>query len=265
MLIVDREKANRREVLWSLAGVGGCACMGAAGCVYNEATGRRQLNLVPDDQLESLSAEAWNEVRRRERVSRSPTAQARVAEVGRRVVRATGGVPNAWEYVAFESDQLNAFALPGGRIGVYTGLLDLTGGDDSELATVMGHEVAHVYARHSAERTSAQLLAQGIPILASVALTFSNVDQPELIVAALGAGVAVGVLLPFNRNQELEADKLGVRYMHQANYDLDAAAEFWRKMQAAAGPSRQPAFLSTHPSPGSRIERIEAEAARLRA
>lgn len=247
---------DRRSALLGLGAVGGCACL--SGCAYNEALDRRQFVMVPEGQMAQLAAQTWNQIRREERPLRSAAAQRRVRSVGERLVRAAGENPGNWEYQAFASEDLNAFALPGGRIGIYEGILDLSDTDD-ELATVMGHEVAHVMARHGAERYSQRLAASGLVAAGSAALAASEIENSRLLAGVLGLGAQVGVLLPFSRKHELEADRLGVEYMHRAGYDPYAAISFWQKMRQESGNGGPPTFLSTHPAQYQRIEVIRRE------
>lgn len=156
----------------------------------------------------------------------------------------------------FEGEEVNAFALPGKKIGVYEGMMRTARGDDA-LATVIAHEVAHNVAAHPAERLSSQVAAEAGLNIAGALLGSAGIAQSRAIAGILGAGVQYGVLLPYSRNQELEADRLGLRYMAQAGYDPRAAIAFWQDMQRAGGP-RPPTFLSTHPAPDQRIEQIQA-------
>ncbi len=247
--------ATRRHALLGGAAALGCA---ACGCAYNEVIDRRQLAFVSPQRMAQLAASTWTQIKRTETVSRDPRAQARVREVGSRIVEATGGNPSQWEFQAFDSEELNAFALPGGRVGVYRGILDLAS-SDSELAGVVGHEVGHVYARHSSERFSQNVVAQVGLTAANIALAASDIRYSQAIAGVLGAGVTFGVILPFSRKHELEADILGVRYMHAARYDPYGAVLFWQKMLERQSSGRPPAFMSTHPEGDKRIAVIQRE------
>ena len=162
-----------------------------------------------------------------------------------------------WEVVVFDSDEVNAFALPGGKIGVYRGILRLAGDDDAQIATVMGHEVGHVTARHAAQRIGAAQLTGMVQQAAAIGLEMGGVAGGQQIAGALGLGAQYGVLMPFSRAQELEADRLGVLSMAKAGYDPSRAVQFWRKM-ARQGGGKPPEFLSTHPADATRIAQIEA-------
>lgn len=190
-------------------------------------------------------------------VSRDPAANALLQKVGKRIAAAAGNdLPDAqWEFVVFESKEANAFCLPGGKIGVYTGILPITR-DENGLATVLGHEVAHATAHHGGERMSQQMAAQGFGQMAGVAITDPRWSQLFQTVYPIGA--QVGVLLPFSRKQESAADRIGLHYMARAGYDPKHAVEFWERFSAAmGGKSSTPAFLRTHPVDSVRIADIK--------
>lgn len=208
-----------------------------------------------------MGLSAFAQIKQEEKISSNAAVIERVRRVGQRIAKSVGrDLPNAaWEFVVFDSPQVNAFALPGGKVGVYTGLLALAETDD-ELATVMGHEIAHVSSRHGAERTSQQGLAATIGTLADAGMTAKDVDPQKraLVMAAYSGLSTVGVMLPFSRLHESEADAVGLRFAAGAGYDPRAAATFWRKMaKAGAGSAKPPALLSTHPSDADRIANLE--------
>ena len=231
-----------------------CAPLAAAalvsGCAYNEALGRQQIVLVGEDQLAQAGASAWQQALQTQRVSTDPVLNRRVAEVGQRIVAASGLGDRAWEYRVFVSDSPNAFVLPGGKVGVTTGLFRVAQNDD-QLAAVIGHEVAHTAARHAAERYSQTALAQ---VGLSVA---GQAVQSRAALQALGLGAQVGALLPFSRQHELEADRIGVDYMARAGYRPSQAVALWRNMGSARS-GGTPQFLSTHPNDATRIQQLEA-------
>ncbi|NHK29117.1 M48 family metallopeptidase [Parvularcula flava] len=200
---------------------------------------------------------AWQEIKQKETISRSSSYNNRAQRVANNILAATGQNPSQWEVVVFQSDDLNAFALPGGKIGIYTGIMDLAS-TDGQLATIVGHEVAHVLQNHAGERygqTAATQLGVG---LAGAVLEGRGVQGSSGIQQALGLGAQVGVLLPFSRENELEADRLGLQFMAQAGYDPNEAVAFWRKMQnAKAGSGAPPEFLSTHPADDRRIAQLQ--------
>jgi len=235
-----------------------------AGCVTNPETGRSQLMLVSQSEEAQMGLSSFTQIKQQEKISTDPVANARVQRVGKRIAASVGReIPNAqWEFVVFDSAQVNAFALPGGKVGVYTGLLKLATTDD-ELAIVMGHEIAHVTSRHGAERTSQNYAIAGVGALAAFGMEAKQVDpaQQKLILAAYGIGSQVGFALPYSRLQESEADSVGLKFAAGAGYDPRAAVIFWRKM-AAQGGQKPPALLSTHPSDAQRIQNLQQLAPR---
>ncbi len=232
------------------------------GCVYDEDLGRSQLLVVSDAQVAQMAASSWTALKKEEKVTRDPKYVNRMSRVGPRIQSAAGRGGERWEYEVFDSDQKNAFALPGGRIGFYTGILDIMENDD-QIATVMGHEVAHVTKRHSAERVSQQMAAQGVTLGAAIAVGADDNPDNDWIAGALGLGATFGVLLPYSRRHETEADRIGVRYMHAAGYDANEAVRFWQNMAAQSDGPRPPEFMSTHPSPATRISDLQREIAAL--
>lgn len=230
----------------------------AAACETVPITGRSQLMLLPEPEEARIGVGAYHEILRKSKISQDPRLNDLVTRVGTRIARATGRVDFPWEFKVIEDDkQVNAFALPGGKVAVYTGILPVTK-DDAGLATVMGHEVSHVIARHGAERLSQGLLVEVGLAATQAALANGDPRTVQLVTGLLGAGAAVGVILPFSRVQESEADHLGLIYMAKAGYDPRAAISFWQRMEQAAKERRSPPeFLSTHPSHAARIRQIE--------
>ena len=241
----------RRRVLALLAGT---AAAPLAGC---QSAGNLGASLVPEEQERALGEQAFDQMRQEMPRSNNSGYQRQLERVGERIVRVSGSdiPPGQWDFVVFESDQVNAFALPGGHVGSFEGMMRLVGGDDDELAAVVGHEVGHVLARHAAQRIGTQEISQlGIGV-AAAALGAGGYADPRTAQALLGAGAQYGILLPFSRGQELEADRIGMMLMARAGYDPEAAIEFWQKMEAAGG-TKPPAFLSTHPADEERIARL---------
>lgn len=229
----------------------------SSGCATVPETGRSQLMIVSEGEEAKMGLSAFDDIKKKEKISTDAAANTRVRRVGERIAKAVGrAIPNAeWEYVVFDSDQINAFALPGGKVGVYTGLLKLVK-SDSELACVMGHEVAHVTARHGAERASEGMAAAGGAAIAGIASNDSKYSQEIQLAYGLLAG---GVILKFSRTHESEADHIGLMYAARAGYDPRAAVDFWKKMSASKkGQGGTPELLSTHPSDETRIKDIES-------
>lgn len=215
--------------------------------------------LVSPAQEAQMGVAAFKEIKGEEKISKDPALNKRIQRIGKRIAAAVGReVPNAkWEFVVFDSPTVNAFALPGGKVGVYTGLIKLADSDD-EIAVVMGHEIAHVTSRHGAERVSQNYAIAGVGMLAAVGMEAGNVDPTKrnLALAAYGMGTQVGLALPYSRMHETEADSIGLRFAAGAGYDPRAGATFWKKM-AKQGGGKPPEFLSTHPSDEKRIENLE--------
>jgi predicted Zn-dependent protease len=242
---------NRRRFMVVLGSVGGMALVG---CVGPGDTGFG-LQLVPQEQVQAMGLETWERIRQEEAASGNQQYQRTANQITRRILAATDENPDDWEIVVFAGEEANAFALPGGKMGIYEGMFSIAENDD-QLAAVIGHEIGHNQADHAAERVNTQVATQGVLQLVSVALQAGNVGYANMIAGALGAGAQFGVLLPYNRNQELEADEIGLRNMARAGYDPRGAVALWENMRQSPGPS--PAqFLSTHPAPDARIRALE--------
>jgi predicted Zn-dependent protease len=243
----------RRDFLTVLAGAG------AAPLAACSDPGQLGGPLVSPRQEQQMGAQEFAKLRHELPRSANAGYQRELQAVGRRIVAASGSPipPDRWDFVVFASEQVNAFALPGGHVGAFEGMMQLVAGDDAELAAVLGHEVGHVIAHHSAQRVGTQEITQlGIGAVAA-ALQLGGYADARTAGQLLGAGAQYGIILPFSRGQELEADRLGLTLMAKAGYDPRAAILFWRKMMAGGG-ARPPAFLSTHPSDRDRIARLEA-------
>ncbi len=215
-------------------------------------TGRSQLLMMPEDQLAQMGLQAFEQIKQKERVETDPKINAYVQCVVHELTQGWGG---HWEVVVFRSEQANAFALPGGKIGVYSGLLKVAR-NQHQLAAVIGHEIGHVLARHSNERVSQEMATkQALSIIQAIAVPNSATGQ--LAMAALGLGAQYGVLMPFSRIQESEADVIGLDLMAKAGFDPREAIALWHNM-AGMGGANPPEWLSTHPSHASRIQELEA-------
>lgn len=248
--LVDLSTLKRRDVLMGLAS----GTLLLAGCETNAVTGRSQfVGLAPgEQQLAALALDSWTKQKQSTPVSRDPALNAQLQRVGQRIAGVSGLTNVQWEFVVFDKDEKNAFVLPGGKVGFYKGLMRLAQ-NDAQIAAVMGHEVGHVQARHAAERYSQQVGSQLAMAGAQVAVAGSQ--NANAYMAAIGLGAQVGILLPYSRLQETEADRVGVDNMHKAGYDVREAVTFWELM-AAEGGSRGPTILSTHPSPSGRMQEL---------
>lgn len=214
-------------------------------------TGRSQMILMPDSQMNQMGLQAFDNLKGETPVERNRTTNQYVQCVAGAITRMAGG---KWEVVVFKDDSANAFALPGGKIGVHTGLLKVATSQD-QLATVLGHEVAHVQARHSNERVSQKFaVEQGIGLINAVASPTSGTGQT--LMGLLGVGAQYGILLPYSRIQESEADLLGLQLMAKAGFDPRESIALWQNM-SRANKGQPPEFLSTHPSHGSRISELQ--------
>jgi metalloendopeptidase OMA1, mitochondrial len=234
-----------------------CILATLTGCATAPETGRRQVLLIDSAQEARMGLQAFQKIKRQTPVSRDRRANAQLQSVGRRIASVVK-VPDAeWEFVLFESDEPNAFALPGGKIGVNTGILPITQ-TEAGLATVIAHEIAHVTARHGAERMSQDLLVQAGGTALTAALGSRSPVTRDLAMQAYGIGTEVGVMLPYSRTQELEADRVGLLYMARAGFDPTEAIGFWERFQTKnrGSGTRTPEFLSTHPLDDARIAQI---------
>ena len=245
---MPRSHSRQRPLVRSaLAGLS--LAVAVAACAEAPVTGRQQLILLPESQDAQMGLQAYQQIKQESRVSRDSELNRRVQEVGRRIAAVSPHPEWDWEFTLFDNDEPNAFALPGGKVGVHTGLFRVAE-NDAQLAAVIGHEVAHAIARHGAERMSHGLLAQGLG-----AIALGTGVNPQVVDLAAQAAT-LGVILPYSRTQEAEADHLGLLYMAQAGYDPREAINLWQNFNAFGG-DRPPEFLSTHPAPGTRIERLQ--------
>ena len=227
-----------------------------SGCTTVPETGRRQIIISSPAEEAQQGLTAFAQIKQEEKISDNVMYSDQVTRIGKRIAESVGrDLPHTkWEFVVFESDDINAFALPGGKVGVYTGLIKLVESDD-ELACVMGHEIAHVSSRHGAERMTAARGAALGGVVTEVASEKS--ENKEIWRAAYGVGATLGTL-KFSRVHESEADAIGLRFAAGAGYDPRAAVVFWKKMAAAnEGKAKPPEWLSTHPSDATRIANLE--------
>jgi predicted Zn-dependent protease len=237
-------------------------------CTTVPVTGRRQLSLVPESDMISLSLTQYGQFLKDNKVSTDQTKTAMVRRVGQKIAKAVetymaqqGLSDNLkgyqWEFNLVEDKTVNAWCMPGGKVVVYTGLLPVAQNDEG-LATVLGHEIAHAVARHGSERMSDQMLVQLGSTSLSAAMANKPTETQALANAAFGIGSQVGVLLPFSRKQESEADHMGLIFMAMAGYNPNASVTFWQRMEQQSS-SSTPQFLSTHPVNSTRIANIRKE------
>lgn len=226
------------------------------GCSSVPVTGRSQLLMVSEQQELRMGLTSYKEILGKEKLNTDPVINERVQRIGRRIAAATGRTDYQWEFKVIDNDKtVNAFCLPGGKVAVYTGLLPLAP-DDASLAAVIAHEVAHAIARHGGERLSQEMVVAGLT--AATVMAASDSPRRDLYAGLLGAGAAVGFLLPYSRLHEAEADRMGLIYMAKAGYDPRAALALWQRMAAhSKGKPKPPEFLSTHPADETRINEIE--------
>lgn len=220
-------------------------------------TGRQQFIMIPEAQMSEMGVTAFSKMKQQAPVSRDGRLNDYVQCVTNRLVRELPSdfAGQRWEVVVFDNEEPNAFALPGGKVGVHAGLLKVAR-NQHQLATVIGHEIAHVNARHGAERVSQNFAAQSAMQLVAAYSADRPQQQQQMVMAMLGLGAQVGVLLPFSRTQESEADAMGLETMSRAGFDPEQSVELWQNMKAAAGGS-PPEFLSTHPNPDNRIQGLQ--------
>ncbi len=218
-------------------------------------TGRKQLLLFPDGEVAQMGVAAFDQQKQATAASKDTKTNAYVQCVSNHLLKAMGQDPAGWEVVVFASEQVNAFALPGGKIGVYTGLLPVAS-NQHMLAAVVGHEIGHVIAKHSNERLSTQFATQqGMAVVQ--ALGGEMTETKKMLYGALGLGAQYGVILPYGRKQESEADVIGLDLMAKAGFDPAQAVTLWERMSQANG-KQPPEFLSTHPSNETRIRELQA-------
>ena len=236
-------------------------------CSTVPITGRSQLSLIPDSEMNAMSFSQYSEFIKTNKLSSNKSDIDMVKRVGVKIQKAVETyfaqknlskelAGYQWEFNVVESEEVNAWCMPGGKVVVYTGILPITK-DETGLAVVMGHEIAHAIAKHGSERMSQGLLQQ----FGGVALSVALQDEPEttqaIFMTAYGVGTTVGVMLPFSRTHESEADHLGLIFMAMAGYDPNYAVDFWTRMAANSGGGAPPEWLSTHPSNETRIANIK--------
>ena len=216
--------------------------------------------MLSDAHLAKQAKSQFSQMKKAEKLSKNASYKAMVNRIGKRIAGvAQVDLPGTeWEFVVFDKNEANAFAMPGGKVGVNSGLITLANGNEDEVAAVIGHEVAHVALRHSNKRMSQAIgIGLGGLILETAIRNKSETDR-LLTRGAYGAGTTVGLALPYSRSNEREADHRGLLYSAMAGYDPRGAVSFWEKMVKASSGGKIPEFLSTHPNPSNRIEFLEA-------
>lgn len=238
-------------------------------CSSVPISGRSQLNLISSSEMQAMSYSEYGKFLKESKLSTNKQQSEMVKRVGVRIQKAVEQFMAEqklsyrlngyqWEFNLVEDDQVNAWCMPGGKVVVYTGLLPITQ-NETGLAVVMGHEIAHAIAEHGNERMSQGLLAQMGGVALDAALAQKPEETRELWMTAFGVGVQVGALLPYSRLHESEADHLGLIFMAMAGFDPNDSVAFWERMAANKGGQAAPEFLSTHPSDATRISKIKEQ------
>ncbi len=242
------------------ASFSGVVCVVVFGCTTVAETGRSQLLLISPSQEIQMGLSEFEKQKNATPISKDLSNVNMIQAVGKRI-SAVAELPNAqWEFVLFDSPEMpNAYCLPGGKVGIYSGILSITL-DEAGMATVIAHEVAHAVARHGAERVSQGLVLQMGGQMLQTAMQTQSVATQGLIMSAYGVSSKVGVALPHSRKQELEADRIGLLYMARAGYDPREAVKFWQRFRDFNQENGQssPEFLSTHPLDDNRISQIQS-------
>ena len=253
-----RVNLSRRAIITGLAA--GTVFPFVSGCETNPATGQSQLLLVDDAAIATMAASAWTDMKAQTPVTANSKLKNRVLHVWEKTLHGAedyGHVARGqnWDVAVFDTDDVNAFVMPGNKVGVYRGITELTENDD-QLSAVLGHETGHVVGKHAAARYSQQMVGQMALAVGQVAIAQSeSMSKYGSQLGVLGgAALQFGVILPFSRQHELQADKLGVDYMHQAGYDVKQSVRLWNLMDAQSKGQRPPEFMSTHPDPAHRAE-----------
>jgi predicted Zn-dependent protease len=259
----EYQPRRRRFVIWPLliAGIFAAYQYFSSQKYVNPETGRAARVALSEEQESSLGLQSYQEVlSQSQQVTSGPEVEM-VQRVMHRLIEATGdaGKSMNWQVSVVNSQQANAFCLPGGKMVVYTGILPVAQ-TEAGLATVLGHEMAHATSRHGSQRLLESTVSKTVLSGATASLALGDMDprQKQEVMGALGAGAQYGLLLPFSRKHESEADEVGLYYMARAGYDPHEAINFWQRMEQSSSGPQPPEFLSTHPAHGTRIERLKA-------
>ncbi|MFC5045433.1 M48 family metallopeptidase [Aquimarina hainanensis] len=251
---------RKRVLAW------GAAILLLASCATNPFTGKKTLALVPNSQILPMAFQQYNQFLGDNKVVTGTRDAQLIKTVGQRIAKASERWLNAngysgylkdykWEYNLVEDKTVNAWCMPGGKIVFYTGILPIAQ-NETGIAAIMGHEVAHALANHGQQRMSAGQIQQVAGVATSVAMSGKSQETQQIIGTAFGLGTQFGVMLPFSRSHETEADKIGLQLMAIAGYNPDEAANLWRRMKANSGGQAPPEFMSTHPSNDTRIANL---------
>ncbi len=246
---------TRKEFLKKAVGVGGAALssMTIYQCVTT-ATGKKAFIVVSESEEQKLGAEAYQEIMKKERKSSNGHRTSILKRVGRNVAKVSHRPDYKWEFNLLDSKTVNAYCLPGGKIAFFDGIMPYCK-DEAGIAVVMGHEIGHATARHGAQRISQGMVAQvGLGV---AGLSLKNSKYRNIILAGLGAGAMVGVMLPYSREHEYEADRLGMTYLSKAGYDPEIAVQFWERFQKLTAGKEGSDFLSTHPLTSKRLAKMK--------
>ncbi|WP_299222496.1 M48 family metallopeptidase [uncultured Aquimarina sp.] len=237
-------------------------------CATNPFTGKQTLALVPNSQILPAAFAQYDQVLKESKVLKGTSDAEMVKRVGQKIAKAAERWLNAnghqgylndykWEYNLIDDKAVNAWAMPGGKIAFYTGILPIAK-TETGVAAIMGHEVVHAIANHGQQRMSAGQIQQVAGVATAVAVSGQNEQTQQIVGQAFGLGSQFGVMLPFSRSHETEADKIGLTLMAIAGYNPDEAAELWKRMKANSGGQAPPEFMSTHPSNDTRIANLKA-------
>ena len=232
-----------------------------AGCTYKTPyTNRSQMIFISQKEEMALGEKSYKESLSQSKIITGTKDATRIKNIGARIAKVANRNDFQWEFNLVEDEAINAFCLPGGKVVVYTGILQMAKNDD-QLATVISHEIAHALARHGAERMSSSMVQQGLQVVGNIALGVTAPQYQNLFNQTYGIGTQLGVMLPYGRMQESEADEIGIYLMYQAGYNVNEALKFWENM--SAGKKEGSDFFSTHPSSTNRISDIQKVIAKL--
>ena len=226
-----------------------------AGCTYKTPyTNRSQMIFISQKEEMALGEKSYKESLSQSKIITGTKDATRIKNIGAKIAKVANRNDFQWEFNLVEDEAINAFCLPGGKVVVYTGILQMAKNDD-QLATVISHEIAHALARHGAERMSSSMVQQGLQVVGNIALGVTAPQYQNLFNQTYGVGTQLGVMLPYGRMQESEADEIGIYLMHKAGYNVNEATKFWENM--SEGKSGGNDFFSTHPSSQNRTKDIQ--------